>query len=58
MMTTADKKQLLLTAAQADAHGHTERARWYRVWAETGHRVGEKPDAVPRGSLGAFAPVA
>jgi hypothetical protein len=56
-MTTERKQQLLLSADQADAHGHVERARWYRVWAEAGAPVGEKPEAVPRGLLGIFAPV-
>jgi hypothetical protein len=56
-MTAEQKQSLLLSAAQADAHGHTERARWYRVWAETGVQVGDKPEGFPRGSLGAYAPV-
>lgn len=56
-MTTDEKRRLLLSAAQADAHGHIERARWYRVWAHTGVKVGEKPEAVPRNLLGAHAPV-
>lgn len=57
-MTIEQKQQLLLSASQADAHGHVERARWYRVWAETGVKVGEKPELHYRGSLGKYAPVA
>lgn len=50
-MTKSEKESLLLSAAMADAHGHVERARWYRIWAETGRKVGEKPDAMPVGRI-------
>ncbi len=38
-------------AKQADAHGHTEVARWYRCWAATGSPIGPKPDHTPRDAI-------
>ena len=50
-MTTEQQRELIRAADQAEAHGHVEVARWYRIWAETGRRVGEKPDHFELGTI-------
>lgn len=56
-MDAEQRARLRLSAAQADAHGHIDVARWYRCWAETGRQIGPKPEVDQRGSLGKFAPI-
>lgn len=43
-LTAVEIESLLISAAQADANGKRETARWYRCWAATGRKIGSKPD--------------
>jgi hypothetical protein len=43
-MTDDQKRSIMITADQAQAHGRIAVAQWYRCWAETGHQIGAKPD--------------
>lgn len=55
-LTDAERNSLLLSAAQADAHGKIATAQWYRYWAHHGEPLGDKPDE-PQAGFGVNAPV-
>ena len=50
-MTNEQRDRLMLSAAQADAHGHIDVARWYRCWATTGEQIGPKPEHFERDTI-------